>query len=179
MTEVLKTSRKEYPMAKSISTGYTDTAISGFTSLPLTAPAVNYSEDYRILSEGPAEVILTNVKSPVDQPSTFRFAQRANKNVYAGLGVDPSAYLPIQQGTDTVVQVKELWSETDADDSTYRKLIPASCGITLSLPAYGSITEAQALALVLRTVAGLFEQKSSDGTGIAALLRGVLVKKGL
>lgn len=166
-------------MAKSISLGYTDTAVGGFANNPQTLPALNWAVDHTPISDVPGEVVTTNLSCPVDQPETFRFAQRKVQNVYAGTDVDPSAYLPIRQGTSTLIECREIWVESDSVDTTYRKLIPVKCGITLTVPSYGNITADQVLALLRRTAAGAFETGVSTSTGISALLRGVMKKKDL
>lgn len=166
-------------MAKTIGTGYTDTAIGGFANNPQTLPAINWSVDHSPIVEVPGEVVTTNLSCPVDQPETFRFAQRKVANVYASTDVDPSAYLPVRQGTSTLVELREVWVETDSTDATYKKLIPVKCGITLTLPAYGGITADMALALARRALAGTFETGVATSTGFAALLRGVMKKKDL
>lgn len=166
-------------MAKTIATGYTDTAISGNPTMTVTAGKLNFKADFRPLSEAPGEVILTNVTSPVDQPETMRLSQRKVANVYANTEVDPSAYLPIRQGTATLLECRETWVETDSVDTTYRKLIPVKCGITFTLPAYGNITADQAVGLVLRTLGLTFETGTVTSVGMAALLRGVMMKADL
>jgi len=166
-------------MTKSISLGFTDTAIGGYASVAVTLPALNWSADHNLLSNNPGEVITTNLTSPVDQPETFRFSQRKVSNVYAGLDIDPSAYLPTRQGSSTLIELRENWVETDSVDAMYRKIIPVRCGISFTLPSYGNVTAAMALELLYRTLSAAFEQGVTDETGMAALLRGVMVKKTL
>lgn len=164
-------------MTKSIATGYTDTAIGGFTDLSPSLAILNWGQDLVLQSDSPEEKVYTNVTAPVDQPETIRLAQRKVANVYAGTDIDPSAFLPTRLGTSTLVEVRETWAETSSTDETYRKLIPVRCGISFTLPAYGNLTAAQAQALALRTVAALFERASSNTDGMTNLLRGVLTKK--
>lgn len=164
-------------MAKSISLGYTDTAVGGFANNPQTLPALNWGVDHTPISDVPGETVTTNLSSPVDQPETFRFAQRKVANVYAGTDVDPSAFLPVRQGTSTLIELRQVWVETDSVDTAYRKLIPVKCGITLTIPSYGNITADQAMVVLKRTLAGAFETGVGTSTGMAALLRGVMKKK--
>lgn len=164
-------------MTKEIAVGYTDSAISGFTSLAPSLPCINWPVDFRQVSADSAELVLTNVTSPVDQAETFRFAQRKVSNVYAGTDIDPSAYLPNRQGTSTLIELRETWMETSTTDETYRKAIPVRVGISFTLPMYGNITAVQALGLVLRCAAAVFDYKTADSTGMVSILRGVLTKK--
>lgn len=166
-------------MTKSIAPGYTDTAIEGFTALGVNHPAINWSEDFRVLSDQPGEVVLINVVSPVDQPETVRFAQRKVNNVYAGTDIDPSAYLPSRQGTATVVQVRDVLAETSSTDENHRLLAPISCGITLTAPSYVGITPDIAANLLKRAFACFFEEADATTDGVDALLHGVLKKKAL
>lgn len=166
-------------MAKVIATGTTDTAFAGSTALTVPIPGLNWGVDFRSLSSVPGEVIATNLSSPMDQPETFRFSQRAKANIYAGTDIDVSAYLPTRQGLDTLIECREVWVETDTLDSTYRKLMPGKCGITLSFPAYGNVTPEMVLSLLKRTVAAAFEQGVVTSTGISALQHGVLRKSNL
>lgn len=163
-------------MAKTIATGCTDTAFSGSTTLTVPIPGLNYPVDYRVLSNVPGEVVLTNVTAPVDQPEIARFAQRAKSNVYLGTDIDPSAYLPVRNGTSTLVELRQTLVETDSTDATYRKLIPMRVAVTIDLPSYGNITDAIVLALAERGIALLFEKGVVDATGFKAFQRGILKK---
>lgn len=163
-------------MAKTLAVGYTDTATSGFAGNDQTLPALNWGVDWGVQVDDPGEFIITNLTCPVDQPETFRFAQRKVANVYAGTDIDSSAYLPTKQGTSTLIELKETWVETDSEDPSYRKDIPIRVGVSMTLPSYGNVTADLVLAALLRAVGGAFEHASSTSAGIAALQRGVLKK---
>lgn len=163
-------------MAKVIAIGPTDTVVAGHAQNDVVAPALNFEADFRVISEVPGEVILTNVTCPIDQPETLRFAQRKVANVYSGTDIDPSAYLPSRQGTSTVVQLRQVAAETSTTDEAYRKSLPMSCGITFTVPSYVAVTPAMVLDLVERTVSALFEQAVDSDSGIDALLHGVMKK---
>lgn len=164
-------------MTKSIATGYTDTAIAGNPAMTVTVGKLNYGADFRKSSVASAEVIATNVTCPVDQPETLRISQKPISNIYANLDVDPSGYLPNKKGSATLLEMREIWVETDSVDATYRKYIPVKVGLTLQLPQYAAVTSALAQAAALRAVSMLFEQGVVDTTGMDALIRGVLAKK--
>lgn len=163
-------------MAKTISTGYTDTAIAGNPAMTVTIGKINWAADHRMTQDDPGEVILTNVTSPVDQPETSRFSQRKVANVYSSTDIDPSAYLPNKAGTATLLELREIWAETDSVDTTYRKLMPMKAGITLTLPANPNITSDQVRDFLLRAVSLAFETGTVTSAGIAALTRGVMRK---
>lgn len=164
-------------MTKSIATGYTDTAIAGNPAMTVTVGKLNYLSDFRKSSVSPTEVLATNVTCPVDQPETIRISQKPITNIYANLDVDPSGYLPNKKGTATLLELREIWVETDSVDATYRKYIPAKVGITLQLPQYAGVTAAMAQTLALRAFSLILELGVVDTTGMDALMRGVLAKK--
>jgi hypothetical protein len=163
-------------VAKEISAGYTDSPVTGFASLDLSLPALNYEEDFRLLHDEPGEVVMTNVTAPIDQPETIRFASRKVGNVYAASDIDPSAYLPTRQGVSTLVETRQVWEETSTTDDSYRKLVPVRCGISITVPSYGALTAEMVEDLILRTVAALYDQADDTSAGIASILRGVLAK---
>lgn len=145
-----------YSMAKTIAKGPTDTAFSGSTTLTVPIPGLNWTTDFRPLSKVPGEVVAVNVTCPVDQPETIRFSQRKIANVYNGINLDPAVHLPVKAGTATLIELRQLWVETDSVDTTYRKVIPVKVGITLTLPAYGNVTATMCLDTLKRAVAATF-----------------------
>jgi len=163
-------------MTKSIVTGPTDTAFSGSTTLAVPIPGLNWTADFRMLPSSPGEVVATNVTTPVDQPETVRFSQRAKANIYQGTNIDPTAYLPVKNGTSTLLELRQTLVETDSGDASYRKLIPVRAAITLDIPSYGNVTAAMVLSLVQRAVALAFEKGVVTSTGLSAIQRGVLKK---
>lgn len=164
-------------MSKSISHGFTDTAIGGFTDLSPALPILNWGTDLVLQSDEPTEKVYVNVTSPVDQQETIRIAQRRVANVYAGTDIDPSVYLPSKAGTSTLLEVRQFWAETSSTDETYRKIIPVRAGLSFTVPSYGNLTSAECLALAERALSVVFERASSNADGMTNLLRGVLVKK--
>lgn len=163
-------------MAKSIATGPTDTAFSGSTTLTVPIPGLNWTTDHRILSSNTGEMLTTNVTSPTNQPETFRFARKVIKDVYANTGVDPSARLSTKTGFAQLVEMRQLWKETDSVDVTYEKFIPLKVGITIQTSDYGNVTADMLLTAAKRAIAALFEKGVVTSTGMAAYQRGVLKK---
>lgn len=163
-------------MTVSIDKGFTDSppAGAGTLNIPFTQ---NYAEEYRLLSDSPGEVVMTNVDALIDQPATVRVSQRKVQNVYANSDVDASAYPAVKAGTATLVERREIWAEIDSEDATYRKLLPVKCGITLTVPQNGTIDASMVSDLVLRTLQALFESGDTSTAGLNALLHGVLCKK--
>lgn len=162
-------------MAKVLATGTNDTPVGGLASLTLVVPPHNYTADFRSLEEGPGKIVMSDVTSAVDQPSTLRIAQQSKPNVYVGTSIDSSAFLANKRGTDTILEIKEVWSITDAAVPEFLQLMPARCAITLSLPTHALITDSVVEALVCRAIAALFNQgDATSADGINALLHGVV-----
>lgn len=165
-------------MTKSVVTGTNGTAQAGITPLTFAMNPINFAADFRIIEEGPGKVVYTDVTAPQDQPSTIRIAQQGISNVYANTSIDPSVFLPTKAGTATLVQVREVWRETDSVDLLFQHDFPVSAGLTLNLPNASQVTAAMVETLVKRLVAAaLYAQGvQTSGTGVAALLRGVVKK---
>lgn len=164
-------------MTKSITVGYTDTAIAGNPAMQVTVGKLNYGTDFRKSAVSASEVVATNVTCPVDQPETLRISQKPISNVYANLDVDPSGYLPSKKGIATLLEDRQLWVETDSVDATYKKYIPIKVGITIQAPQYSGVTSTLVQTACLRAFSLILEQGVVDTTGMDALLRGVLSKK--
>lgn len=164
-------------MVKTIDPGYIDTPISGVTDLSLDLPVVNFEEDYRVFSNTPGEVILTNVMSPEEQPATFRFASRVNKNVYAGTDISPAFQLPSKLGTDLLVSAREVLAIRDEDDPSLLNYAPVQVSITIMAPNASVIGPNYLQGLIGRAVAATCEQGVDNEEGLSALRHGVLTKK--
>lgn len=162
-------------MAQTISTGYTDTPISGVTSLSFPRGLVNYAKDFRVQKNGTNDVTLTNLTSPVDQPEKFRFAISDIANIYTNTGIDPSVWGANRQGQSLLIQVSEVFSVTDSADPKYRIDLPVVCNITLKAPKSNLITSDMLLTLLGRAVSGAFETGSTSADGIKRLEHGSLI----
>lgn len=164
-------------MAKVLSYGPNDTPVEGVTNLTLTVPPLNFDADFRTLEDEPGRWVAIDVTSPQDQPSTLRIAQQSRPNVYAGTSIDPSVFLPTKKGLDTIIEIREVWSDTESTDPTYLRLAPVRAAITLTLPDSSLVTEDSVMRLVGRAVAALFAQgDATHSAGISALLHGVVRK---
>lgn len=157
--------------------GPNGTAVDGVTDVTFPVAPLNYDADFRVLEEGPGKVVLTDITSPLNQPSTLRIAQSVRANVYANTEIDSSAYLSSKRGSDTIIEVREVWSKTESTDPSYERLFPVRCAITLTVPTDAIIDATSVKRLVARTVAGLATM--GDNTyedGIDALLHGVVAR---
>lgn len=162
-------------MSKVINYGYTDTAISGVTSMNFPRGLVNYKSDFRVQKNGSDDVTLTNITSPVDRQEKFRFAVNEVKNIYTNSGIDPSVWAASTRGNSLLISVAETISVTDSVDPSYRVDLPVTCNITLKTPQSDLITSEYLLVLLGRAVSGAFETGSLTTDGIKRLTHGSLV----
>lgn len=161
-------------MTKALSVNYTDTAISGVTSLNLKRGLVNFGADFKVKSDEPGEVILTNLTSPVVYPEKMRISASDVANVYTGSSIEPSLYAPTKRGTSLLVQLTEIWKVTDTAVPEMEIALPVSAHIVIKVPNHELVTPAAVETLVGRLVSGLYETGSTDSTRLTALLRGSL-----
>lgn len=164
-------------MTRSVSYGPNGTSVPDVTAVTFPVAPLNYDADFQLIEDSARRVVYTDVTSPRTQPSTLRIAQQSRPNVYAGTTIDPAVFLPIKKGTDTIIELREVWSEVDSTDTSYLKLFPVRAAITLTLPDADQVTADAVLRLVARAVAALYVQGDDDHeAGIEALLRGVVKK---
>lgn len=159
---------------KTVNFGYTDTPISGVTSLEFERGLVNFGADFRVKTENKSELILTNITSPIDRPEKFRIAHTVVDNIYNGTGISESVQLPSLRGVNVLVQLTEVVSITDDTHPEYRKDAPLSFHVVIKSPAIEQITEAHIATGLGRLVSGLFETGSVANTRLRSLLRGSL-----
>ena len=161
-------------MAKQLSVNYTDTPISGVSSLNFARGLLNYGADFKIKSDEPGEVIMTNLTCPVVYPEKIRVSVSDVANVYTGSSIEPSLYAPTKRGTSLLVQLTEIWKVTDTVDSSFEAALPVSAHIVIKVPNHELVTPAAVTTLVGRLISGLYETGSTTNTRLTALLRGSL-----
>lgn len=162
-------------MATLVNTGYTDTPINGNPVLNLLRGSVNFGEDFRLKSQSPTEVVISNLTSPVDRQEKFRFSYSDIANIYSGTDIDPSVYAPSKRGYSVLVQLTETFSVTDSAVPSYRVDLPISAHIVLKLPANENLTSTMIQTIVARLVSGLYETGLTTTSRIASLSRGSLI----
>lgn len=162
-------------MAKSIVYNRTDTPISGVTSLTIPIGLVNYGADFRVKSNEPGEVVITNLTSPTDRPEKFRFAMSDIKDIYRNSGIDPSLYAPSKRGISILGQLTDVWTVVDSADPSYDVALPMEAHIVMKIPASDYITADMVLAFLGRTVNSLLETGVNNSNRLKALLRGSLL----
>lgn len=167
-------------MAKVISKGYTDTAVSGVTSLTFPRAVLNIEKDFRIKSNVPGkEVVLTNITSPIDRPEVIKLQYSDIGNIYTGTSIEPSVLAPTKHGVRLFGSVSDVISVTDSVDPNYRIDLPLQCSIVIKTPSSEHITSTMLLESIGRLLSSLFNTGVSDTARLEAILRGSLNPSGL
>lgn len=165
-------------MTKSIVYGPNGTAVDGVTAVTFDVAPLNFDADFLSIDEGTGKNVMTDITSPLDQPSTLRIQRRAVANVYSGTSIDPGAYLATKRGTDLLVEVREVYTELDSEDSTYLKAFPFRLAVTATYPEASQVTTAMVERALARVVAAFAAMGDDDLTaGIDALLHNVVKKQ--
>lgn len=166
-------------MAKNLSVNYTDSPISGGTTLSMTVPSLNYTSDFRVTTDDPGECRMTNLTSPLDMPERFRLAFQPVNDVYRNSGIDPTLYYQTRKGVQVLCQLTDVYSVTDSADASYLALLPIKSHIVVQIPTNDLITASVVKDHVLRTFGGMFNARESIDARLKSILRGALVPTGL
>jgi len=163
-------------MAKVISRGYTDTPITGVSSLTFPRAILNFQKDFRVKSNNNGkEVILTNITSPIDRPENIRIAHTDIANIYGGTNVEPSVLSSTKRGVSVLAQVTEVLSVTDDANSDFRIDLPVSAHLVIKVPSSQYVTADTVQILVGRLLSSLFDSGATTTSRLEAILRGSLV----
>lgn len=166
-------------MAYQLSYGYTDTAISGVTTLSLPRGLVNFAADYAVRTNEPDNVIATNLTATQGLPEKFRWSYSEVADVYRGTSVEPALRTQMKKGTQVLCQLTENWIVTDSEDKTYMSVLPVSAHIVLKVPNSTVISAENIQALIGRLISGLYDTGSTNTSRLTAMLRGSLVPSDL
>lgn len=163
-------------MSINISTGCTDTILSGVTAPSLTLPVLNYEADFRVKSESGKETVLVNTSCPLDQVETVRFGFSEVANIYAKSGLNSDQIPGSVKGVNVLAQINETIKVTDTANSAFAQYLPISAHIVIKVPQSGYVTPTVINALVTRLIGTLYQNGVST---MPALSKGVLTPKGL
>lgn len=161
-------------MSRNVSANYTDTPISGVTSLAFNRGLVNTGADFKVKVIKPDEVIITNLSSPILFPEKIRYSLSDVNDVYKGTGIDPGFFAPSRKGLSLLAQVTETWTVTDTTDATYQVALPVSAHLVLKVPNNEAVTPERIEQLIGRLISTLYDTGKSDNKRLTALLRGSL-----
>lgn len=167
-------------MAIAKTTGVVDTPIEGVSSLSFPRGLVNFGADFKVKSNTPGkEVVITNITAPLDSPETFRFAYSDIKNIYSGVDIDVNLMSPSKAGLSALVELKEVFTVTDATNPELRIQLPVSYHVVVKVPKSGYLTGSDIMAGLGRLVSGLFDTGATTTSRLDAILRGSLVPTSL
>lgn len=156
--------------------GTTDTAVSDITAPSITVPVLNFPIDYRLKSDSPKEVILSNITSPLDQPESIRYGYSDIANIYANAGLNSDQVIGSKNGMSILTQLNTTLKITDDTGATVLGYLPISAHVVLKVPKSGYITEDILKSVTSRLIGTLY----SDGkSNVMTLLRGAITPKGL
>lgn len=160
-------------MSKVLTLAHADTPISGVTTNSTLIGLVNYKADHAVKEQKPNEALITNIKSRLDAPEQFYFAQYAIADAYKGTGIPVSQRVPVLKGSKVVLRHSDVGVVTDTNDVTYEALLPMSMTLTISVPAHEAVTDAVVLAFLQRSLAAVFETGENNANRLGRLVRGV------
>lgn len=156
--------------------GITDTAISGVTAPSITLPVINYPIDYRVKVDGPKDVIITNVTTPLDQPESVRYGYSDISDIYKNAGLNTDQVIGSKNGLSVLTQLNTTLKVTDDTGATVLGYLPITAHLVVKVPKSGYITDAILQSVVSRLVATCY----SDGKfNLMTLSRGAITPKGL
>lgn len=166
-------------MAITINKGYE----ADGTASSLTTTVFHFPTVFAKRESSAGESVLVNTGTPTDRLEVIRTAIKDVKNIYNNTGIIPGYQSPNQTGKQLLIQVNEVWSKLDSEDSTYRQDLPVQAHLVVKLPNEALISENDVWELIGRLIGVLSE---SDGgttpvitSRFVALLRGALTPQGL
>lgn len=162
-------------MTREIKNGFTDTPVSGVSTLTFPRAVLNIKQDFRVKSNNNGkEVILTNITSPIDRPEHIRLAYTDVANIYNGTGIEPSVASPTKKGVSVLAQVTDVLSVSDTADADFRIDLPMSAHLVIKVPSSEYVTAAQVQTVLGRLLSSLFDTGVSSTSRLEAILRGSL-----
>lgn len=155
------------------------TATSPATTRTAIAPQVtNYGADFRVVSEKPGEVILSNINADRATPEVIRIAWSEVADVFKGSKVTPTARA-IKSGTSVLVQLNAVMQYID-DAGINIDNYPIGAHLVLKVPS-GVAVNYEFIIVMIQTLLGSLHE-TGDATPhdrVEALLRGILKPKDL
>lgn len=163
-------------MARAIALNYTDSGVSGVTTLKKDIAILNFGSDYRVRQDDASEAVIANITSPIDRPESFRFSCSPVADIYKGTGIDSGFYSPSRKGISLLCQLTDVYKYADAADSTFHdQYLPMSGHIVLKVPCNEALTADMISTFVGRLIAGLYASGNLDASRLKAMLRGALL----
>jgi hypothetical protein len=144
------------------------------TTASLPVPVIDFTTEYATAKDNGDDVDLTNVLTPLDAPTHFRYSIQNIANVYKQSDISAEYRLPVTKGASLLMAHDEVWTVTDTDDVSFKKQFPVSAHLVLKVPQNGFITATDVRNLI-QDLLGAIGIKSGALTGrLDQLLRGAL-----
>jgi hypothetical protein len=156
-------------MTISLNTGLTAV---GTTASTLATTRYDVSEVFRVKSEKPDEVVLTDITAPLDRPCSAKIGSQEISNIYKGTGIVPAHQSASTKGRRIICGLRAIAKKTDDADATYEVHLPFSVDIVVKTAQDELITPALLLEAVGRCV-GLMQDETT-GDRLAEQLRGAI-----
>jgi hypothetical protein len=165
-------------MAVVVNPSWTDT--TGGSTHEITLPSVNFGTDWRVLSQEPSRLVLTNLTTPLGYEETVTRERRLVNDMYSGTNVDKALYAATRKGVQFHQALKHVRRATSTEDPTFELALPSAANFTYSCVQSSLFTVAMAVEDIERAIACLYETRDTllNG-GVEALLRGSLKPKDL
>lgn len=159
-------------MSYLLNKGYTDTIT---TPKNVAVPDLDFANDFRVTTDVPGEVIMTNVTSPLDRNETIRFALSNVKDIYTNSGVDAAYQAASHQGISLVVQVNDTWRYADAADPTAQAVdLPITAHLVIKAPKTSFLSADNYLSIGQRAFSLMFGTGEVTSARLMMLLKGAL-----
>lgn len=166
-------------MSKAFAYKHTDTAFGSPITRNVAVPLVNYGADFRVEQMGTDEVLISNMRAPLDFPEKFRTAYSTIADVYKNTTIDPAYRLPSKAGFRLFQSHTDIGEVTETTDATFVKRAPLSMQLIVTGPLSEVITGQIVYDFIRRSLSKYFEDNDSTVNGLDAQLRGILVNSSM
>lgn len=150
---------------------------SGQTEGTLVIPFFNFDEDWKIVpSSNQGEIVLKNVRYPLDEPMTIRVSISEIKDIYKGSTIDASAKIPARAGIAVFAEYRATGVMADSNDPSFRGLVPLVHSHRFVVPSAQGVDGTMILSEMARSMGMFFNASESGATAdrINELVHGVL-----
>lgn len=139
-----------------------DTPIEGVTAKVLTVPTLNYDVDFAVLSTATkgnqSEAVIANVGLPLGSDETIKFGVANIVDIYANKGYNPDYMYGSMGGKKILSHVTKKLIVTDSVDSTYRRELPFTAQLVITVPNSPLVTVEIVDELVGRLLGSMYDK---------------------
>lgn len=138
---------------------------------------VNYAADWRVVSEGPGELVLTNIRTTGELTETIRFAYSEVKDIFKGtnLSANDAGFGTNPNKTGVSILVQANLTGVDGQGNAW----PCSAHLVLKVPQICT-SGADLSTMIKRLMAHLYETGADEPLDrLNALIKGALQPVGI